>query len=88
LRQTQYDGYRQERVGAKLSRLFSLRRRLYLPDERFGKVIPVIGEHAVSFGEGNEALYPWLAQELASRFGVSGARVGATPTLSDVFREH
>ena len=31
-----------------------------------GKVIPVIGEHAVSFGEGNEPLYPFLARELDS----------------------
>ena len=27
-----------------------------------GKVIPVIGEHAVTFGEGNEPLFPWLAR--------------------------
>ena len=53
-----------------------------------GKVIPVIGEHAVTFGEGNEPLYPWLARELATRLGVSGARLGATPTLNDVAREH
>jgi len=42
----------------------------------------------VSFGEGNEALYPWLAQELANRLGMSGARVGATQALNDVAREH
>ena len=30
-----------------------------------GKVIPVIGEHAVTFGDNNEPLYPWLARELA-----------------------
>ena len=34
-----------------------------------GKVIPVIGEHAVTFGESNEPLYPWLARELATRLG-------------------
>ncbi len=34
-----------------------------------GKTHPVIGEHAVSFGEGNEPLYPWLARELANRLG-------------------
>ena len=53
-----------------------------------GKVIPVIGEHAVSFGEGDELLYPWLARELATRLGVSGARLSAMPTLNDVAREH
>ena len=53
-----------------------------------GKVIPVIGEHAVSFGEGDEPLYPWLARELAKRLGVTGARLAATPTLNDVAREH
>jgi hypothetical protein len=53
-----------------------------------GKVIPVIGEHAVSFGEGNEPLFPWLARELANRLGLNGARLAATPTLNDVAREH
>ena len=53
-----------------------------------GKVIPVIGEHVVSFGEGNEPLYPWLARELANRLGVTGARLAATPTLNEVAREH
>ncbi len=53
-----------------------------------GKVIPVIGEHAVTFGEANEALYPWLAQELARRLGVNGARLASPPTLNDVAREH
>jgi TIR domain-containing protein len=53
-----------------------------------GKVIPVIGEHAVSFGAGNELLYPWLALELATRLGVNGTRLSATPTLNDVAREH
>jgi hypothetical protein len=53
-----------------------------------GKVIPVIGEHAVTFGEGNEPLYPWLALELANRLGVTGARLAMTPTLNDVAREH
>jgi TIR domain/SIR2-like domain len=53
-----------------------------------GKVIPVIGEHAVTFGEGNEPLYPWLARELANRLGVTGALLAATPTLNEVAREH
>ena len=53
-----------------------------------GKVIPVIGERAVSFGEGDEPLYPWLARELANRLGVPGARLAAMPTLNEVAREH
>jgi hypothetical protein len=53
-----------------------------------GKIVPVIGEHAVTFGEGNEPLYPWLARELASGLGVNGTRLGGTPTLNDVAREH
>jgi hypothetical protein len=53
-----------------------------------GKVIPVIGEHAVTFGEGNEPLCPWLASELANRLGVTCTRLSATPTLNDVVREH
>jgi len=38
-----------------------------------GKVIPVIGEHAVTFGDDNEPLYPWLARELANRLEVTCA---------------
>ena len=53
-----------------------------------GKVLPVIGEHAVSFGESNELLYPWLARELATRLGVNGSRLAEKPTLNDVAREH
>jgi len=53
-----------------------------------GKIIPIIGERAVTFGEGNEPLYPWLARELANRLSVNGARLAGTPTLNDVAREH
>ncbi|MBV8141228.1 MAG: hypothetical protein JOZ60_04195 [Verrucomicrobia bacterium] len=53
-----------------------------------GKVIPVIGEHAVTFGESNQALYPWLARELESRLGINGTRLPEKPTLSDVACEH
>jgi hypothetical protein len=53
-----------------------------------GKVIPVIGEHAVSFGEDNKPLYPWLAVQLATRLGVNGSRLTESPTLNDVAREH
>jgi hypothetical protein len=42
----------------------------------------------VTFGEGNEPFYPWLAPELASRLGANGARLATTPTLKDVAREH
>jgi hypothetical protein len=53
-----------------------------------GKVLPLVGEHAVGFGESNEPLYPWLARELATRLGVNGARLAEKPTLNDVAREH
>jgi hypothetical protein len=53
-----------------------------------GKVIPVIGEHAVTFGEGNEPFFPWLARELATRLGVNGSRLTEKQTLNDVAREH
>jgi hypothetical protein len=53
-----------------------------------GKVIPVIGEHAVTFGESNELLYPWLAQELAARLSVNGSKLTEMPTVNDVAREH
>ncbi|MBV8451139.1 MAG: toll/interleukin-1 receptor domain-containing protein [Deltaproteobacteria bacterium] len=53
-----------------------------------GKVIPVVGEHAVTFGEHNELLYPWLARELATRLNVNGSRLAEMPTLNDVAREH
>src|SRR5580692_5560365 len=53
-----------------------------------GKVIPVIGEQAVTFGDNNEPLYPWLARELVSRLNVTGERLPARPTLNDVAREH
>jgi hypothetical protein len=47
-----------------------------------GKVIPVIGEHAVSFGEGNEPFYPFFSPGSWTRLGVNGARLAATPTLN------
>jgi hypothetical protein len=53
-----------------------------------GKVIPVIGEHVVTFGEGNEPFYSWLARELATRLGVNDSRLTDKPTLNDVTREH
>src|SRR5260370_41549895 len=53
-----------------------------------GKIYRIIGERAVTFGEGNEPLYPWLARELANRLSVNGARLAGTPTLNDVAREH
>jgi hypothetical protein len=53
-----------------------------------GKIIPIIGERAVTFGEGNEPLYPWLARELDNRLSVNGARLAPTSTLNDVAGEH
>ena len=37
-----------------------------LPRIAEGEVIPVVGPGAVTFGPGNELLYPWLAQRLPS----------------------
>src|SRR5580704_3628401 len=53
-----------------------------------GKVIPVIGEPAVTFGQSNEPFYPWLGRELATRLGVNGSRLTEKPTVNDVAREH
>ena len=35
-----------------------------------GEVIPVVGPGAVTFGRGDELLYPWLSQRLPRRAGV------------------
>jgi hypothetical protein len=53
-----------------------------------GKVIPIIGERAVTFGDADEPFYPWLARELAGCLGVNKARLPANFTLSDVACEH
>ncbi|HEY0793381.1 MAG TPA: toll/interleukin-1 receptor domain-containing protein [Chthoniobacterales bacterium] len=52
------------------------------------KVIPIIGERAVTFGEADEPFYPWLSRELAARLGVNEARLPEAPNLNDVAREH
>ncbi|MBV9492186.1 MAG: toll/interleukin-1 receptor domain-containing protein, partial [Verrucomicrobia bacterium] len=53
-----------------------------------GKVIPIIGERAVTFGEADEPFYPWLAKELAGRLKLDGARLPDAPTLTHVACEH
>jgi hypothetical protein len=49
-----------------------------------GRVIPVLGERAVTFGENDQLLYPYLAVNLAQRLGIEAHRLPPEPTLTDV----
>lgn len=53
----------------------------YIKDER---VIPVVGEQAVTYGEQNELLYDWLARKLTEKLKVAGDRLPKDPTLNQV----
>jgi hypothetical protein len=53
-----------------------------------GRVIPVIGESIVTFGEKNENLYTWLAKRLAEKLQVPPAQLPEGPTLNDVVCRH
>jgi len=53
-----------------------------------GKVIPVIGESMVSFGEDDRNLYQWLAVRLAEKLQVPLDTVPENPTLNDVVCQH
>lgn len=53
-----------------------------------GKVIPIIGEGAVTFGADDQPLYPWLAARLAERLEIPAERIGDQPTVSRVVQEH
>lgn len=53
-----------------------------------GKVIPIIGEGAVTFGADDRPLYPWLAERLAERLEIPAERLGDSPTISRVVQEH
>lgn len=53
-----------------------------------GKVIPIIGEGAVTFGVDDQPLYPWLAARLAERLEIPAERLGDAPTISRVVQEH
>jgi hypothetical protein len=53
-----------------------------------GRVIPVIGESLVTFGESDQNLYPWLAQRLAESLHIPADQLGADPSLNEVVCRH
>lgn len=53
-----------------------------------GRVIPVIGESIVTFGENDENLYAWLAKRLAEKLQVPAAQLPEAPTLNEVVCRH
>lgn len=53
-----------------------------------GKVIPVIGESVVTFGDDDRNLYQWLAKRLAEKLQVPSDSLPENPTLNDVVCRH
>ena len=53
-----------------------------------GRVIPVIGESIVTFGDNDENLYHWLAGRLAEKLQVPLESLPANPSLNDVVVRH
>lgn len=53
-----------------------------------GKVIPIVGEGAVTFGDDDTPLYPWLAEQLADRLQVNRDQLGEFPNLNLVAQRH
>jgi hypothetical protein len=53
-----------------------------------GKVIPVIGESVVTFGDDDRNLYQWLAKRLAEKLQVPPDSLPDNPTLNDVVCRH
>jgi hypothetical protein len=53
-----------------------------------GKVIPVVGESLVTFGDQDQSLYSWLARRLADKLQVAPASLPGSPTLNDVVCRH
>jgi FHA domain/TIR domain/SIR2-like domain len=49
-----------------------------------GKVIPVVGERAVTKAPDDAPLYPWLALRLAERLGISSEGLPEIPSLNQV----
>jgi hypothetical protein len=49
-----------------------------------GRVIPVIGEGAITFGEEDQRLLPWLAKKLAGSLQLSPANIEGNLTLNEV----
>ncbi len=53
-----------------------------------GKVLPVVGEGVVTFGERETPLYAHLATQLVERLRIRTSRLSAAPTLGEVASEH
>jgi hypothetical protein len=53
-----------------------------------GKVIPVIGEAVVTFGDNDRNLYQWLAQRLAEKLQLPLESLPDNPSLNDVVCRH
>ena len=53
-----------------------------------GKVIPIVGEAAVTFSEEDRPLYPWLAAELAGRLAIPHEMLPDPPTVGSVAQCH
>jgi hypothetical protein len=53
-----------------------------------GKVIPVIGDSVVTFGDDDRNLYEWLAKRLAEKLQVPPGSLPDNPTLNDVVCRH
>ncbi len=53
-----------------------------------GRVIPVIGESVVTFGDDGQNLYRWLAKRLADKLQVPLESLPEIPTLNDVVVRH
>lgn len=53
-----------------------------------GKVLPIVGDGAVTYGDDNRPLHPALAEQLATRLEIARDRLPAVPTISDVVQEH
>jgi len=53
-----------------------------------GKVIPVIGEGVVTFGDDDQNLYQWLAKRLEEKLQLPADSLPENPTLNDVVCRH
>lgn len=51
-------------------------------------MIPIIGESIVTFGDGDQNLYQWLATRLADKLQVPLERLPENPSLNDVVVRH
>lgn len=53
-----------------------------------GRVIPIIGPGAVTFGENDRLLYPWLAARLADSLALPTGILPPEPSLNEVVAAH